>query len=133
MWRTNLPLVLGVGLLSAACASSPEAPEPSTSTRPEVVEVAGKAASATWSATKTAGVAVGEGAVHDGYTGEPHLPRAMATLSASQRKVVFLVEGLGLSQREVAGLLSVRRSTVRTHLNRGISKLREALGVTTDV
>ncbi len=87
----------------------------------------------TWRRRRRPPLVVGEGAVHDGYTGEPHLPRAMATLSASQRKVVFLVEGLGLSQREVADLLSVRRSTVRTHLNRGISKLREAMGVTTDV
>ena len=64
---------------------------------------------------------------------EPGLMGALGSLSLMQKKVVYLVEGLGLSQREVADLLSVRRSTVRTHLGRAMRRLRHELGVQVDV
>lgn len=76
---------------------------------------------------------VGEVAVAAPPTTEPQLAPAMHSLTAMQRKAVFLVEGLGLSQREAADLLSIRRSTLRTHLDRGLSRLRTALGVNVDV
>ncbi len=64
---------------------------------------------------------------------EPGLEAALASLSRMQRKVVCLVDGLGLSQREVAELLSIRRSSVRTHRERGLRRLRRELGVPIDV
>lgn len=64
---------------------------------------------------------------------EPGLDAALGSLSDMQRKVVYLIEGLGLSQREVADLLSIRRSSVRTHLERALKRLRQELGVQIDV
>jgi DNA-directed RNA polymerase specialized sigma24 family protein len=42
-----------------------------------------------------------------------------------------LLHGLGWSEREVAELLGVHRSTVRRHRERGITKLRKSMEVTT--
>jgi DNA-directed RNA polymerase specialized sigma24 family protein len=63
---------------------------------------------------------------------EPGLPRALGHLSPMQRQAVYLVEGLGMTQQEVADLLGVGRTTVQTHLERALSNLREELGVTID-
>ena len=63
---------------------------------------------------------------------EPGLARALGRLSAMQRQSVYLVEGLGMTQQEVADLLGVGRTTVQTHLERALSHLREELGVTID-
>lgn len=60
---------------------------------------------------------------------EPGLPAALACLTARQRMVVVLVEGFGLSQRETADLLGVRRTSVQKHLERGLGRLRSELGV----
>jgi RNA polymerase sigma-70 factor (ECF subfamily) len=60
---------------------------------------------------------------------EPHLPEAMARLSERQRVAVFLVYGLGWTRREVGELLGISANSVGAHLNRGLSKLRSALGV----
>lgn len=73
-----------------------------------------------------------EQGVEDPPTSEPRLPQALAHLSDKQRQAVYLVEGLGLSQQEVADLLGVRRTTIQTHLERALSHLRKELGVTID-
>lgn len=64
---------------------------------------------------------------------EPGLPSALGRLSAAQRQAVVLVEGYGWSYGEVADLLGVSRSTVQTQVARGLARLREELGVSSDV
>jgi DNA-directed RNA polymerase specialized sigma24 family protein len=59
---------------------------------------------------------------------EPGLPAALASLSEKQRVVVFLIGGMGWRPGEVAELLGVADTSVRTHYDRGIAKLRERLG-----
>jgi RNA polymerase sigma-70 factor (ECF subfamily) len=63
---------------------------------------------------------------------EPGLPRALATLSRSQRVAVTLVYGYGYTLREVSELTGVRKSTVQTHVERGLARLRVKLGVNND-
>lgn len=63
---------------------------------------------------------------------EPGLPGALARLSQQQRSAVVLVHGLQWSEREAAEVLGVSRASLRTHLTRGLSRLRTAMGVTTD-
>lgn len=60
---------------------------------------------------------------------EPALPRALSTLSPSQRMAVVLVDGFGFSQRAAADLLGIRRTSVQKHLERGMRRLRTELGV----
>jgi DNA-directed RNA polymerase specialized sigma24 family protein len=60
---------------------------------------------------------------------EPALPHALGELPRRQRVVVYLVHGYGFSVGEVAGLLELRDTTVRTHLRRGLSSLRRSLDV----
>lgn len=64
---------------------------------------------------------------------EPGLSPALETLTEQQRLSVVLVHALDWSQTEVAELLDVDVSTVRTHLKRGLIKLRTALKVETNV
>lgn len=64
---------------------------------------------------------------------EPRLPEALSRLSEKQRVAVFLVHGCGWSHPEVADLLGVSVSTVRNHLSRGLTRLREVLEVKADV
>lgn len=59
---------------------------------------------------------------------EPMLPRAVASLSEQQRVAVVLVHGFGWSLREVAELTGISRSAIQTHLERGLARLRHALG-----
>jgi RNA polymerase sigma factor (sigma-70 family) len=63
---------------------------------------------------------------------EPALPSALTALSESQRTAVVLLHGFEWSEREVAELLNVDRSTVRRHRDRGLDKLRRSLEVGTD-
>jgi RNA polymerase sigma-70 factor (ECF subfamily) len=63
---------------------------------------------------------------------EPGLPDALERLSAKQRAAVVLIRGYGYTHKEVAALLGIRIGTVQKHLDRGLSKLRSALGVTAD-
>lgn len=58
---------------------------------------------------------------------EPGLLPALAALSDAQRVTVVLVHGYGWPIVEVAELLSVSHSTVRTHLARALAHLQEAL------
>lgn len=60
---------------------------------------------------------------------EPRLSHALETLSPRQRQVVVLIESHEWTQREVAELLGIGPSSVQTHLERGLERLRAALGV----
>lgn len=60
---------------------------------------------------------------------EPGLLPALRTLSEQQRTVVVLVHGYGWSLRETADLLGCSFSTVRNHLDRALTRLRNALEV----
>lgn len=62
----------------------------------------------------------------------PELPVALETLSRNQRVAVVMIHGIGYSEREVADLLGLSRWSVRTHADRGMRRLRSALGVTAD-
>jgi RNA polymerase sigma-70 factor (ECF subfamily) len=60
---------------------------------------------------------------------EPGLPKALEHLTKNQRLAVVLVYGLGWTEEEVAQQIGRSRSTVRTHLERGLLHLREELEV----
>jgi DNA-directed RNA polymerase specialized sigma24 family protein len=54
----------------------------------------------------------------------------MAALSDQQRIAVFLVYVHDTEVSEVAQLLGLRKTTVHTHLTRGLTSLRKSLNVT---
>jgi DNA-directed RNA polymerase specialized sigma24 family protein len=60
---------------------------------------------------------------------EPHLSAALGGLSPRQREVVVLVDAFEWTHREVADLLGIRLSSVQSHLERGLARLRDTLGV----
>ena len=60
---------------------------------------------------------------------EPRLLELLVRLSESQRVCVVLVHAYGFSQQEVADVLGVEHSTVRTHLARALARLRAELEV----
>jgi DNA-directed RNA polymerase specialized sigma24 family protein len=60
---------------------------------------------------------------------EPGLPAALARLTLRQRVAVVLVHGYGYTLREVAELTGIRPTTVQNHAERGLRRLRDALGV----
>ncbi len=60
---------------------------------------------------------------------EPGLSGALEALTPRQREVVVLVEAMEWTQREAAELLGISPSSVQTHLERGLARLRAALGV----
>jgi RNA polymerase sigma factor (sigma-70 family) len=62
---------------------------------------------------------------------EPGLPGALAALTQRQRVAVVLVHGYGYTLREVAELTGLRRTSVQNHAERGLARLRAALGATT--
>lgn len=64
---------------------------------------------------------------------EPGLPAALRRLSEKQRVAVVLIHAYGWSREETASLMGLSMSTVDTHLQRGLSKLRRGLGVTANV
>jgi RNA polymerase sigma factor (sigma-70 family) len=59
---------------------------------------------------------------------EPGLPAAIARLPDRQRVTVVLVYALGWTQAEVAALLGVSHGSVQKHAERGLQRLRSALG-----
>jgi len=61
---------------------------------------------------------------------EPALMTQLTRLSDRERTTVLLVTGFEWSLAEVAELLGVSKSTVQTHAERGMSKLRVGMGVT---
>lgn len=62
------------------------------------------------------------------YQFEPALPAALSALSERQRLAVVLVHGYGYTLREVAELTGLRRTSVQNHAERGLARLRAALG-----
>lgn len=63
---------------------------------------------------------------------EPGLPAALENLTRNQRVAVVLIHAMGWTEEESAAFLGVSRSTVRTHAERGIGRLRAALEVKVD-
>ena len=61
---------------------------------------------------------------------EPALVAQLGQLSDHERIAVMLANGFEWSLAEVAGLLGVSKSTVQTHAERGMAKLRAGMGVT---
>jgi len=59
---------------------------------------------------------------------EPSLPFALEGLPDRQREVVVLLYCYEWSMSEVAELLEITKSTVQNHAERGIAKLRLAIG-----
>lgn len=62
---------------------------------------------------------------------EPGLPGALADLPENQRIVVMLLHCFQWTMSEVAELMDVSKSTVQTHAERGMARLRSKMGVTT--
>jgi DNA-directed RNA polymerase specialized sigma24 family protein len=60
---------------------------------------------------------------------EPALPAALTALPERQRQAVLLVHAHGWTLSEAADVLGVSKNTVRNHVDRGVAKLRAALGV----
>ncbi len=60
---------------------------------------------------------------------EPGLPAALRKLSEKQRVAVVMIHAYGWSREETASLMGSSISTVDTHLQRGLSRLRRQLGV----
>ena len=60
---------------------------------------------------------------------EPQLAGALAQLPERQRVVVMLVHSYQWSMSEVGDLLGMSKSTVQTHSQRGLSRLRKQMGV----
>ncbi|MDF1596063.1 MAG: sigma factor-like helix-turn-helix DNA-binding protein [Acidimicrobiia bacterium] len=68
----------------------------------------------------------------DAHDVEPGLPAALESLTRNQRVAVVLLNALEWTEHEAAEFLGVSRSTVRTHAERGLNRLRAALEVTVD-
>ncbi|MHB1988128.1 MAG: RNA polymerase sigma factor [Acidimicrobiales bacterium] len=60
---------------------------------------------------------------------EPALPRALAQLTNAQRTAVLLNVAWGYPTAEVARMLNLSESTVRTHVKRGLARLQRLLEV----
>ncbi len=60
---------------------------------------------------------------------DSRLPLALGQLSRMQRAAVVLLFVEEMSEREVGEALGVSRAAVRKHAERGLAKLRKALGV----
>lgn len=60
---------------------------------------------------------------------EPGLAPALVELSSRQRTCVVLVHALGWTHKETAAFLGLSPSSVQKHVERGIEKLRQAMGV----
>lgn len=63
---------------------------------------------------------------------EPGLSVALLALPVAQRTAVWLAHGCGWSHSEIALVLDVSTSTVSTHVNRALVRLRSKIGVETD-
>ena len=63
---------------------------------------------------------------------EPALPSALAGLPLRQRMAVVLVHAYGWTQAEAAAVMGIRAGTVKTHLDRGLARLRADLEVDAD-
>lgn len=61
---------------------------------------------------------------------EPGLLVALGNLPANQGTAIWLVKACGFSQVEAANAMDISPSTVSTHVERGMRRLRIELGVT---
>ena len=57
---------------------------------------------------------------------------ALDSLSRKQRVAVVLVHGYEWTHAEAAQVMGIKEPTVKTHVQRGLVKLRRSLGVTLD-
>jgi DNA-directed RNA polymerase specialized sigma24 family protein len=64
---------------------------------------------------------------------EPKLSIGLAELTERQRVCIALVIGHRWTHDEAAELLGIGRSSVRSHIERGLEHLRSRLGVSDDV
>jgi len=64
---------------------------------------------------------------------EPGLPSALALLTERQRVCVVLAHGYGLAHTEIGRMLEIAPSSVQNHIERAMTKPRDALEVTRDV
>ena len=60
------------------------------------------------------------------------MPVLLEGLSKNQRVATVLIHAYQYTEREVAELLGISRWSVRTHAERGLARLQDALEVTTD-
>ncbi len=60
---------------------------------------------------------------------DPRLPAALAALSPQQRTAVLLVHAHDLTYADAAAVLDCSVSTLRNHLDRALTRLRDRLGV----
>ncbi|MGI9623401.1 MAG: RNA polymerase sigma factor [Acidimicrobiales bacterium] len=60
---------------------------------------------------------------------EPGLPPALVSLPTQQRVVVMLLYCFEWTMSEVAGFLEISKSSVQTHAERGMARLRDQMGV----
>lgn len=74
----------------------------------------------------------GEGSAEADYAERDALVRALATLTARQRRIVVLRHLEGLPEREVAELLGVALGTVKSTASRGLRQLRVVLDTATE-
>lgn len=63
---------------------------------------------------------------------EPGLPEALEALSQRQREAVVLVHAYGWTSAEAARVMRTSESTVKTHVQRGLTKLRGEFEVIAD-
>ena len=63
---------------------------------------------------------------------EPALGAALDSLSRKQRVAVVLVHAYEWTHAEAAQVMGIKEPTVKTHVQRGLVKLRRSLGVTLD-
>lgn len=67
--------------------------------------------------------------IHSDPTVEPRLPWALSQLTNRQRVAVLMVVGYGWTFSEAARALDVSESTLKTHVRRGLHRLRSLLNV----
>lgn len=60
---------------------------------------------------------------------EPGLPPALVSLTETQRTVVMLLHGYDWTMEEVASILEISKSSVQTHTERAMKKLKRKLKV----
>lgn len=63
---------------------------------------------------------------------EPALAGALMQLPVTQRTAVWLAHGCGWTHAEIAEVLDVSTSTVSTHVNRALARLKAEIGADTN-
>jgi len=60
---------------------------------------------------------------------QPQLVRALAALSPKQAEAIWLVHAAGMTHGEAGDAMGITATTVANHLERGMARLRDELGV----